>query len=197
VAEPIPDNEAVEGSSAPQGGRDPASAFGLLVDGLSAVGSIVIALMMVMICADVVSRNIFATPISGVSELTAMGIVVIVFLSLASTLRHGRMSRADLFIASFAARRPRAGGVLEGIYLLCGALVCGIIASATWPALERAIIRGEFVGTQGVFTAPTWPVRLAVMVGATIAAVQFLVFAYAQFRAAWSNRRGSAPSSDT
>jgi TRAP-type mannitol/chloroaromatic compound transport system permease small subunit len=152
--------------------------------------------MMVMICMDVVSRNIFAAPISGVSELTAMGIVVIVFLSLASTLRHGRMSRADLFIASFAASRPRAGGVLEGIYLLCGALVCGIIASATWPALERSIMRAEFVGTPGVFMAPTWPVRLAVLVGASIAALQFLVFATAHFRAVWTGRRAAATTSD-
>lgn len=176
--------------------RTAASPFGLLVDGLGAVGSVVIAAMMVMICADVVSRNAFARPISGVSELTAMGIVTIVFLSLASTLRHGRMSRADLFIDGFVMRRPRAGNMLEGVYLLCGALVCGIIASATWPAFERAWTRGEFVGTQGVFTAPTWPLRFAVMVGASLAGIQFLVFAYARFRAAWTGRRASAASLD-
>jgi hypothetical protein len=72
---------------------------------------VVIALMMVMICADVISRGVFQKPIAGVSELTAMAIVVIVFLSLGSTLRHGRMSRADLFIDGFITRQPVAGRI--------------------------------------------------------------------------------------
>ncbi len=151
--------------------------FGILVDGLNAVGSVIIGLMMLMICADVASRNLLQRPISGVSELTAMAIVVIVFLSLASTLRHGRMSRADLFIDGFTLVKPRAGRFLQAIYHLAGTFVCGVIAWSTWPSFVRAWVRGDFVGTEGVFTVPTWPMRLAVIVGATVAAIQYLVFA--------------------
>jgi TRAP-type C4-dicarboxylate transport system permease small subunit len=163
--------------------------FGILVDGLNAVGSLVIALMMVMICADVISRGVFQKPIAGVSELTAMAIVVIVFLSLASTLRHGRMSRADLFIDGFIMRQPGAGRILDAAFLLAGAAVCAIIAWATWPALLRAWERNDFVGTEGVFTVPTWPLRFAVIAGTVIAGMQYLVLVVDRIREVRALRR--------
>ena len=170
------DLDAIAGTDGPRHHATSRSTpFGILVDGLNAVGSVVIALMMVMICADVISRGVFQKPIAGVSELTAMAIVVIVFLSLGSTLRHGRMSRADLFIDGFITRRPVAGRILDAVFLLAGAAVCAIIAWATWPALLRAWERNDFVGTEGVFTVPTWPLRLAVIVGTVVAGLQYLV----------------------
>ena len=170
------DLDAIAGTDGPQHhDTSRTTPFGILVDGLNAVGSVVIALMMVMICADVVSRGVFQKPIAGVSELTAMAIVVIVFLSLGSTLRHGRMSRADLFIDGFMTRHSVAGRVLDAIFLLAGAAVCAIIAWATWPALLRAWERNDFVGTEGVFTVLTWPLRLAVIVGTVVAGLQYLV----------------------
>ena len=165
------------------------SPFGLLVDGLSAIGSVIIGMMMVMICADVIARNAFAAPISGVSELAAMGIVVIVFLSLASTLRNGRMSRAELFIDPLLARHPRIGHALQALFMLAGVAACIIIMQGTLPALERAWVRSEFVGTQGIFTAPTWPVRATVMLGSGVAAVQFLILAWDSFLIALGRRQ--------
>ncbi len=85
------------------------SAFGRVVDSLNAAGSVVIGVIMVLMCADVLLRNLINHPIEGVAELVATSVIVIVFLQLPATLRHGRMSRADLFIDPFVQRRPRAG----------------------------------------------------------------------------------------
>ena len=140
------DLEAAPASAAPS------SLFGRLVDGLNAAGSVVIGLVMLLMCADVLLRNLINHPLDGVAELVATSIVVIVFLQLPATLRHGRMSRADLFIY------------------------------ATWPLLARAWDDIEFFGVEGVFTFPTWPMRAVVLLGAVLAALQYVLLTVQDWR---------------
>lgn len=153
----------------------PDSWFGRLVDALNAAGSVLIGAIMLLMCADVLLRDLANRPIDGVAELVATSIVIIVFLQLPATLRHGRMSRADLFIDPFIARRPRAGKRLRALFSLAGVFACGVIAYATWKPLERAWTDQEYLGVEGVFTFPTWPMRAVVLVGAALAAVQYLL----------------------
>lgn len=162
----------------------PAGPFGRLVDGLNGAGSVLIFAIMLLVVADVLSRDLFSRPIDGVAELVAMSIVAIVFLQLGSTLRHGRMSRAELFIDGFRARRPRAGAALQGGFDLCGAAVCAIVGWASWPLLVKAWLGAEYVGIEGVFTAPTWPVKAIVVAGCAVTAIQYLLHAHASMRAA-------------
>jgi TRAP-type C4-dicarboxylate transport system permease small subunit len=160
----------------------PTSLFGHVVDGLNGLGSIVIALVMVLMCTDVFMRNAFNQPIDGVAEMVAASIIVIVFLQLPATLRHGRMSRADLFIDPFLIKRPRAGRRLRALFALAGIFACGVIAYATWPLFQRAWVNNEFLGVEGVFTFPTWPMRIVVFTGAALAAVQYALLAWQDFR---------------
>lgn len=160
----------------------PSSLFGWLVDGLNAAGSVVIGLVMLLMCADVLLRNLLNHPLDGVAELVATSIVVIVFLQLPGTLRHGRMSRADLFIDPFIQRRPRAGKRLRALFSLAGVFACGVIAYATWPLLVRAWNDSEFFGVEGVFTFPTWPMRAVVLLGAVLAALQYVLLAKQDWR---------------
>lgn len=166
----------------PQGSGAPSSPFGIFVDGLNAIGSLLIAVVMVGMCADVLSRNLANKPIDGVAEMVAMSIVVIVFLQLPSTLRHGRMSRADLFIDPFVRRRPAAGRRLRSFYSLAGVFACGVIAYASWKPFLRAWSNDEFLGIEGVFTFPMWPMRAIVILGAVLAAVQYLLLAVQDWR---------------
>lgn len=166
----------------------PSSPFGHLVDGLNGVGSLVIAAVMLLMCADVFMRNTFNQPIDGVAEMVAASIIVIVFLQLPSTLRHGRMSRADLFLDPFLLKRPRAGLRLRAVFSLFGIFACGIIAYATWPIAMRAWTNNEFLGIEGVFTFPTWPMRFVVVLGAALAAAQYALLAWHDLRAS-----GKAP----
>jgi len=163
-------------------------AFGIAVDALNSLGSLLIIAIMIVVCADIAARGLFNWPIDGVSELVGIAIVVIVFLQLASTLRHGRMARADLFINSFRARHPLGGGLLQALFGLAGLAVCGIILRATWPRFSAAWTGNEFVGVHGQFTAPTWAVRLIVMVGTAVAVVQFAVLVVRDVRLAIERR---------
>jgi TRAP-type C4-dicarboxylate transport system permease small subunit len=159
--------------AAPPPGGAPSSPFGHLVDGLNAVGSLLIAAVMVLMCSDVLMRDLANKPIDGVAEMVAMSIVVIVFLQLPATLRHDRMSRADLFIDPFLQRRPAAGRRLRALYSAAGVFACGLIAYASWGPLLRSWTNNEFLGIEGVFTFPMWPMRGVVVLGSTLAAVQY------------------------
>jgi TRAP-type C4-dicarboxylate transport system permease small subunit len=153
----------------------PDSWFGRLVDALNAAGSMLIGAVMLLMCADVLLRDLANRPIDGVAELVATSIVIIVFLQLPATLRHGRMSRADLFIDPYITRRPRAGKRLRALFSLACVFACGVIAYATWKPLARAWTDQEYLGVEGVFTFPTWPMRAVVLLGAALAAVQYLL----------------------
>ena len=177
-------NTDLEAGPPPSGA--PTSAFGRLIDSLNAFGSVVIGLVMVLMVVDVLMRNLLNHPIDGVAELVATSIVVIVFLQLPATLRHGRMSRADLFLDPFLLSRPRAGLRLRALFSLFGIFACGIIAYATWPIAMRAWTNDEFLGIEGVFTFPTWPMALVVTLGGVLAAVQYALLAWHDLRSSAS-----------
>lgn len=170
----------------------PSSPFGYLVDGLNGLGSLVIAAMMLLMCADVLMRNAFNKPIDGVSEMVAASIIIIVFLQLPSTLRHGRMSRADLFLDPFLSKRPRAGLRLRALFSMFGIFACGVIAYATWPIAVRSWVNSEFLGVEGVFTFPTWPMRFVVVLGAALAAIQYALLVWHDLRASGSTTNTGA-----
>lgn len=154
------------------------SPFGALVDGLNAVGSIVIVAVMAMMCGDVLMRNLAGRPLDGVAELAAASIVVIVFLQLPATLRHDRMSRAEMFLDPLLVRSPAAGRALRALFSIVGSLCCAGIAVASWPLLARAWAESEFSGIEGVFTFPVWPIRAVVLLGGALAALQYLLLAW-------------------
>lgn len=154
------------------------SLFGVIVDALNGLGSIVIALIMLLMCFDVFMRNALNQPIDGVAEMVAASIIVIVFLQLPATLRHGRMSRADIFLGPLLSKSPIAGKFLCSLLSLFGIFACCLIAYATWPLLTRAWNNNEFFGVEGLFTFPTWPMRLVVFCGSTLAAVQYMLMAW-------------------
>jgi TRAP-type mannitol/chloroaromatic compound transport system permease small subunit len=162
--------------------------FGKLVDGLNAAGSVVIGAVMLLMCADVLLRNLFNHPLDGVAEMVAASIIIIVFLQLPSTLRHGRMSRADLFIDPFIQKRPVAGRRLRALFSLFGIFACSIIAYATWPLLTKAWIDSEFFGIEGVFTMPVWPMRAVVFAGASLAAIQYVLLVIQDLKPVASGR---------
>jgi TRAP-type mannitol/chloroaromatic compound transport system permease small subunit len=152
-----------------------ASVFGVVLDGLNGLGSVLIFAVMFLICADVLARGVFNAPIYGVAELVSISIVAIVFLQLGSTLRHERMSRAELFIEGFRQRHPTAGGLLQSLFDLAGIAVCGMLLYASWPIFLGAWTGKEFLGVPGQLTVPTWPVKLIVLVGCAATAAQYAV----------------------
>jgi TRAP-type C4-dicarboxylate transport system permease small subunit len=160
----------------------PRSPLGYIIDGLNAVGSLIIAAIMLLMCADVLLRNLINRPIDGVAELVATSIIIIVFLQLPAVLRHGRMARADLFIDPFIQRSPKAGKRLRALFSLAGVVACAVIAYSTLPLLQRAWTESEYLGIEGIFTFPTWPMRVVVVLGAVLACLQYLLLAWQDFQ---------------
>jgi TRAP-type mannitol/chloroaromatic compound transport system permease small subunit len=169
----------------------PTSAFGRVVDGFNAVGGGLIVLVMLLTVGDVLARNVLGKPIDGVSDLVGAAVIMIVFSQLASTLRHHRMSRADLFLDPFMRRRPAAGHALRAVFGGFGILVCAVLVYATWPKLVDSWVSGEFMGVEGIFTAPMWPMRACVVAGALLTLLQYVVFVVADLRVALGRAVGA------
>jgi TRAP-type mannitol/chloroaromatic compound transport system permease small subunit len=150
-------------------------AWAWLVDGLAALGTLMIVGLMLVIFADVLARNLLGGSLPLVAELGALLLVMIVYLQLGTTVRHDRLARADLFFAGIVERRPRLAAWLEALYCAAGFAVCALIVWATVDILARDFRIGEYIGVTGVMTLPTWPFRLLILVGIAVAALQFLV----------------------
>jgi TRAP-type mannitol/chloroaromatic compound transport system permease small subunit len=170
--------ETTNSDGASGGGRrsyDPLRLWTLAVEGLAALGTVLIGGLMLIICADIVARNLFGSSLPLVSELGALLLVMIVALQLAATVRAERLARTEIFFEPFAARYPRAGNVVRAIFNLLGATMVGGMAWATIGTLQKDWASAEFIGTPGLGTLPTWPFRALILLGLTVAAIEFVV----------------------
>ena len=59
----------------------------MAVEGLAALGTILIGFLMLIICADIVARNLMGSSLPLITELGALTLVMIVYLQLAATVR--------------------------------------------------------------------------------------------------------------
>lgn len=155
--------------------RVPQGLFQRAVGVMAAIGTIWIFLTMFMIVADVLGRNLFNAPITGVAEVAGRSVVAIVFLQIASAVAQGRMTRADFLINIVEARAPALAVLLEALFALLGATVFLLIALASWPDLASSWRTRDFFGVQGLFTIPTWPFWAITVIGSLAAAAAYLV----------------------
>ncbi len=149
---------------------------------MNAVGTLWIFVLMLLINADVIGRELFGTPVRGVPEMVSLSIVAIVFLQLAHTLSVGRVTRNDALLRRFAATRPGLHRGLELAASLAGVVLFGLLATASVPYVAKAIRVREYVGALGDFTLPTWPVRALIVLGSVAACAAFLLFLFGNGR---------------
>ncbi|WP_439154303.1 TRAP transporter small permease [Yoonia sp.] len=153
-----------------------------IVEGLAVLGTALIGVLMLIICADIVFRNGFGASLPLVSELGALVVVMIVYLQLAATVRADRLARTEIFLPPLQRRFPRVGGVLAALFDLVGAAMLGLIGWSTLGVLESDWASGEFIGVTGIATLETWPFRALILLGVTVAAIEFLVRAVVNLR---------------
>ena len=175
---------AGEGQPSPDGYNRP-QPFGLhrLTGVMNAAGTLWIFVIMILMTADVLGRNLFNTPIRGVIEIVTLSIVSIVFLQLADTLRTGKFTRADAFLGALLLRKPAAGRFLQGVFHLAGAGLLVALCAASWPLLVESWQNGEYLGAIGDFQAPVWIMRAVIVFGSACTTLTFLFLAFADFRA--------------
>jgi TRAP-type C4-dicarboxylate transport system permease small subunit len=162
---------------APSQGGAISFALGRLLSSLNALGSVWNFALMLLINADALGRTLFAAPIDGVNEMIELSLVGIVFLQLGDATRHGRLTRSDGFANLLLRHWPAVGRVLAAFFDLAGALFMAIIVWGSTPLLIESIEEGYFVGNEGVFTAPVWPIKLVVVIGCIVTLLQFVAFA--------------------
>lgn len=146
---------------------------------LSGVGSLVIFLLMILINGDILGRFFLNKPIPGVPEIVELSIVAIVFLQIADSTGAGRFVRSDEIHKRFTKVFPRLGTLLACVFEIAGAGLLAVLAYGTFPLFIEAWNDNLYAGHPGVFTAPTWPVQLTIVVGSGLTA---LVFVYAAWR---------------
>ena len=112
-----------------------------------------------------------------------MSIVAVVFLMLPNSVFTASLVRSDSLFSKVTQIRPRLAGWMDIFFHAVGAAVLLVIAYGMWGKFTLAIARNHFTGTPGIFTAPIWPVLLAIIVGGVWAAVNFAAIAISTIQA--------------
>lgn len=149
---------------------------------MSSVGTLCIGGLMALVVADVLGRNFFNAPITGVSEIAGRTVVAIVFLQVAAAIQQKRLTRADFLVRRLNRASPRIVFLLEAFFALTGAVVFALIFWASWPKMIDAWNGAEYFGVQGVFTIPTMPFRAITVLGSAVAALSALYRLFAEMR---------------
>lgn len=149
---------------------------------MNALGSFWVLLLVLLITSDALGRTFLNYPIAGTHEMIQISVVGIVFLQLADTIRTGRLTRSDSFLAVAHSGWPRAAAALDGLFCVLGAMFMGIGLWGSIPLLKEAIERRSYLGNEGIFTAPVWPVKTIIVVGLGVCLLQFLRLAVVAFR---------------
>ncbi len=161
--------------AAPATGRAGAAGiFATLIGWMNAAGVAWISGLMFLICADIAGRTLFDNPIQAVPEIVAFSLVGCVFLQLAYAVQMQRLTHAEVLLDYIRRRSPETGRFLELLAAGIGCFVIGIIAIGTVPDFWRAFQTGEFTGVEGIYTLPVSPIKFTVVLGATVAAVEYL-----------------------
>jgi TRAP-type mannitol/chloroaromatic compound transport system permease small subunit len=129
----------------------------------------------ILICSDALGRSFFNRPIDGVVELVAVTMAVIVFCQLADTVRLGKLTRSDAFLSKLQGSNNMAARLLVMSFDVLGIAVMVCIIVGTTPILIESIQRGYYIGEQGVFTLPDWPIKAIIVLGSVACALCFLV----------------------
>lgn len=156
--------------------------FESVISIMNSIGTAWVFVLLVIINLDIGGRIFFNSPLRGVPEIVAMSIVACVFLQIAHTLKVGRLTRSEILLDALQKRLPKLRQFCEGIYHLVGACLLAVLFSASVPLFTRAWQIGEYVGAEGDFMAPTWPVKLIILIGCVAGSLQFLMIAARNFK---------------
>ena len=126
-------------------------------------------LLSFLVVADVVGRTAFSAPVKGTPEIVSMSIVIICFLQASYAIRSGGMLHVDVIPALLPARLR---GALAALGCLLGVAFFAVVLYGGLEPFAHAWSSNEYEG-EGALRVPTWPARLAVLLGAGLAALDY------------------------
>ncbi len=168
----------------PSGGvPEPTPLLTPLTTAMNTAGALVVLGMVAVVNIDVFGRWLANSPLAGTLELTEMGVVAVVYLTIAHAVAGKRLTRSDALLGLVERRgKLRTGAALRLVFNLTGVVVFALIAWGQAPRVIDAWERGYYKGNVGIFTAPTWPLEAIMLIGALAAGLQFLVLALRRLR---------------
>lgn len=139
----------------------------------NAAGTLIIILMILMVNYEIVARGLFNQPFRGTYEVVQFSLVMIVFLQLPDVIRAGRLTRSDGLLGMITRRNRGAGRTLSRLIDGFSMTFMLIVAYAIWPEFLDMWETQDFFGVPGVFTAPWWPIKLAIFLSSCLCAIHF------------------------
>ena len=113
---------------------------------------------------DVVARGLFNAPFRGaVPEVVQFSMVLIVFLQLPDVVRMNRLTRSDGFLTILSSAIETSRHFFRQPINFVSAVFMVLVAYAIWPEfVEMYETLRLFRHVPGIFTAPWWPIKLAI-----------------------------------
>lgn len=157
-----------------------------LARALLTVAAVLAFLLCFLVCADVIGRVVFNSPVKGTPEIVSFSIVIILWLQAAYAIRSGGMIWVDAVHTHLPHRVQRA---CELFGALLGIVFFGLVC---WGGIDPALYAwnsNEFEG-EGALRVPVWPARFLVVAGSFLGALNYLLITFERLRALIS---GDAP----
>lgn len=132
-----------------------------------------------LVCADVIGRVVFNSPVKGTPEIVSFSIVIICFLQAPFAIRSGGMINVDAVTSHLPLLARR---VLEVFGCVLGIAFFGLICWGSFDPAIHAWTSNEFEG-EGALRVPVWPARFIVILGTFLAAFNYLLLLIERLRA--------------
>lgn len=136
---------------------------------VSSIGLFILALIAIMVVASIISRRLFGTPIAGVYELTSLGLVLVVFLTLGYCAASDGHIILDIVVFRLR-KRPRA---IIGVII--NMLNTAILGVASWQLWVQAVRVQKMSQTSGVLAIPIYPFVYVAALGGFLITVVYLI----------------------
>ena len=122
----------------------------------------------VAICAEVLLRYGFNSPIAWVVELSEYALLWITFLGASYVLRHGGHVRVDILLQYLSPAALRVCGMVSAASCALTSLVILVFGiDATWTAYQRAAYKPTGIDV------PAWIVLIVIPIGALLLFLRF------------------------
>lgn len=145
--------------------------FEKVIFGLNTLASLWVCVLMFLITADIVSRNIFGVPIQGAVEIVKLSVVGMTWAMAAYTLRSGGHLRSNLLLPMMP-RWLRVSVLVANCIVGAGIMLVASVLG--FHQMVDAYAVGSYEGAPPVKLA-IWPVWALLSLGSGLTAIQFLL----------------------
>lgn len=145
--------------------------FGKTTGALNRIAAIWIFIMAVWVCGDIAGRTFFNYPIPGTPEFVRVAMVGLVWLAFVQGFRAKRHIRATFLLVRFPIS---IAFLLNMLASLLGIITFTLLCIFGWNDFWAALIVRDSESV-GRVIVPTYPTRLAIVIGAGLISIQLLL----------------------